>query len=132
MAWIGLGWQVSPEVSFSYYGERGVIDLLAWHAPTGTLLVVEVKIDIVDAQELLGTLDRKTRLARRVARDRGLAPRVVATWLVVAEGSTNRNRVARFCDLAARFVAGSRSRHGLVLGESIRGHRRHQFLLEPQ
>jgi len=91
-----LGWQVWPEVSFSYFGERGVIDLLAWHAATRTVLVIEVKTEIVDPQELLGTLDRKTRLARRVARDRGLAPRTTGTWLVVAEGSTNRKRVARF------------------------------------
>jgi transcriptional regulator with XRE-family HTH domain len=35
------GWVVRPEVSFSVYGERGVIDLLAWHAASRTLLVVE-------------------------------------------------------------------------------------------
>jgi transcriptional regulator with XRE-family HTH domain len=94
-----LGWVVEPEVSFSYYGERGVIDLFAWHPATATILIVEIKTDIVDAQELLGTLDRKTRLARRIARDRGLKPTTVATWLVVADGSTNRKRVARFSSL---------------------------------
>jgi transcriptional regulator with XRE-family HTH domain len=25
------GWQFEPEVSFSIYGERGIIDILAWH-----------------------------------------------------------------------------------------------------
>lgn len=94
-----LGWRVEPEVSFSYYGERGVIDLLAWHPATATVLVVEIKTEIVDPQELLSTLDRKKRLAARVARDRGLAPRTIATWLVVAEGSTNRKHVARFASL---------------------------------
>ena len=39
-----LGWQTRSEVSYSVYGERGSIDVLAWHAPSRTLLVVEVKI----------------------------------------------------------------------------------------
>jgi transcriptional regulator with XRE-family HTH domain len=91
-----LGWSVEAEVSFSYFGERGVIDLFAWHPPTATVLVVEVKTEIVDPQELLGTFHKKRRLARRIARDRGLRPQVVGAWLVVAEGSTNRKRVARF------------------------------------
>jgi hypothetical protein len=88
-----LGWQVVPEVSFSVYGERGFIDLLAWHAPTRTLLVIELKTEIVDANELLGILDRKTRLARRIAVERGWSPLNVSTMLVVAGSSTNRARI---------------------------------------
>ena len=34
-----LGWEVRPEVSFAVFGERGSIDLVAWHATSGTLLV---------------------------------------------------------------------------------------------
>jgi hypothetical protein len=37
------GWIVVPEVSFSYRGDRGVIDIVAWHAATRTLLVIELK-----------------------------------------------------------------------------------------
>ncbi len=88
------GWQVFPEVSFSYFGERGVIDLLGWHAPTRTVLVIELKTLIVDVQELVGVTDRKTRLARRIAGDRGLDPATVATLVIVAGTSTNRRRVA--------------------------------------
>ncbi len=29
-----LGWDIRPEVTYSIYGERGSIDLLAWHAAT--------------------------------------------------------------------------------------------------
>jgi transcriptional regulator with XRE-family HTH domain len=94
-----LGWLVDPEVSFSYFGERGVVDLLAWHPATATLLVVEIKTEIVDPQELLGTFDKKRRLAGRIARDRGLQPKSVSAWLVVAEGSTNRKHVSRFASL---------------------------------
>ena len=105
-------WVVIPEVSFAYYAERGVIDLLAWHASSRTLLVIEIKTEIVDLQEMLGTLDRKSRLALRVARDRGWNPRGVATWLVVAEGTANRRRVANHRALirSALPAAGSEMR----------------------
>ncbi len=87
------GWTTVPEVTFSVYGERGAIDVLAWHAPTRTLLVIELKTEIVDVQDLLGVLDRKRRLAPRIAADRGWAPRAVGAWVIVAEGRTNRRRV---------------------------------------
>jgi hypothetical protein len=79
--------------SSSIYGERGVIDLLAFHPATGSLLVVELKTAIVDVNELVGTLDRKTRLASRVAADRGWRSRSVSRWLIVARGSTNHRRI---------------------------------------
>ena len=103
------GWEVAVEVSFAIRGERGFIDLLAWHAPTRTLLVIEIKTEIVDVHELIGVMDRKTRLAPEIARDRGWLPAVVATWLVVEEGSTNRHRVDRFAALLrATFPADGR------------------------
>jgi hypothetical protein len=88
------GWEVVPEVSFAIYGERGLIDLLAWHAGTRTLLVIELKTEIVDVSETLGTLDRKTRLARRIGGERGWDAASVSNLLVIAESSTNRRRVA--------------------------------------
>jgi hypothetical protein len=87
------GWILVPEVSFAIYGERGVIDILAWHPQTRTLLVIELKTEITDVQEMLGTFDRKLRLATQVARDRGWHPSSVSGWVIVAEGSTNRRRV---------------------------------------
>lgn len=87
------GWVAIPEVTFSIYGERGIVDVLAWHAGTATVLVVELKTEIVDIQELIGTLDRKRRLAREIAAARGWRARSVGAWLVVAEGRTNRRRV---------------------------------------
>jgi transcriptional regulator with XRE-family HTH domain len=72
------GWEIVPEVSFSIYGERGVIDILAWHVATRSLLVIELKTAIVDVQELVGTFDRKMRLAIRVARERGWDPMKVS------------------------------------------------------
>jgi hypothetical protein len=67
----GPGWSIAPEVSFSIWGERGLIDILAWHAPTRSLLVIELKTAIVDVSGLVGTVDRKRRLAPEIARSRG-------------------------------------------------------------
>jgi transcriptional regulator with XRE-family HTH domain len=86
-------WVVRPEATFSVYGERGAVDLLCWHEMRRALLVVELKTEIVDVNELLGTLDRKRRLAGAVAREFGWAPASVSVWLVVSASRTNRRRV---------------------------------------
>jgi transcriptional regulator with XRE-family HTH domain len=88
------GWMIAPEVSFSIRGERGVVDIVAWHAATRTVLVIELKTDVVDVNELLGTIDRKARLAPDIARSRGWDPVAVAVWVIVADSVTNRRRVA--------------------------------------
>jgi len=87
------GWVFAPEVSFAVRGERGVIDILAWHAATRTLLVIELKTEIVDINELMGKVDRKRRLGVAVARERGWVPASVAVWVIVGESKTNRRRV---------------------------------------
>jgi transcriptional regulator with XRE-family HTH domain len=86
-------WVSLPEVSFAIYGERGVIDILAWHAPTRSLLVIELKTELVDMQEMVGTVDRKRRLAARVASERGWNPATVSCWIVVSNTRSNRRRV---------------------------------------
>lgn len=86
-------WTTSPEVTFAIFGERGAIDILAWHEASRTLLVIELKSELVDVQETVGTLDRKVRLAPQVAAARGWRPLIVASWLVVADSPTNRRRV---------------------------------------
>ncbi len=93
------GWEFAPEVTFSVYGERGSIDLLAWHAATRTLLVVELKTAIVDLQDGLSTIDRKRRLAASLVRDRGWRPLHIAVWLAVADTRTNRRHVEGHADL---------------------------------
>ena len=65
------GWVAEPEVTFSVYGERGSIDIPAWHPPAGALLVGEVKTALGDVQATLAAFDRKIRLARRLAYERG-------------------------------------------------------------
>ena len=87
------GWEVRPEVSFSYYGERGVIDLLAWHSATRSLLVIELKTDLVDVGELLGTFDRKLRNAARIAAALGWDALTVSGLLIIAESDSNRRKL---------------------------------------
>jgi transcriptional regulator with XRE-family HTH domain len=88
------GWEIRPEVSFAVYGERGIVDILAWHAERAALLVIELKTEIVDVNELIGTLDRKRRLGPMIARDLGWTPVHVGAWVIVAESRTNRRRIA--------------------------------------
>jgi transcriptional regulator with XRE-family HTH domain len=87
-------WHAEPEVSFSIYGERGIIDILAWHPGTRSILVVELKTELVDVNELMGTLDRKRRLAAEIARQRSWQPNSVSTWVVLADSRTNRRALS--------------------------------------
>ncbi len=88
------GWRLVPEMSFSIYGERGVIDAVAWHEATRTALVIELKTDLVDIGGLLGQVDRYRRLAPAAVQSRGWYPSRVAVWVVVAPGRTNSRRLA--------------------------------------
>jgi transcriptional regulator with XRE-family HTH domain len=96
------GWEVAVEVSLSVWGERGSIDIFAFHRPTGIVLIVEVKSVIPDSQATLHGLDRKARLAGQLASARGWECRGVARLLVVGESATSRRRVTR---LAATYAA---------------------------
>jgi transcriptional regulator with XRE-family HTH domain len=89
----GLGWEVAIEATFWIRGERGSIDILAWHAASRIVLVIEVKSVVPDVQAMLAALDRKMRLAIEIARERGWAPRAAAVLLVVEEDRTSRRRV---------------------------------------
>jgi transcriptional regulator with XRE-family HTH domain len=103
-------WILAPEVSFSIYGERGVVDILAWHPARRALLVIEMKTDIADVNELLGTFDRKVRLGPQIAEQRGWHPSSVSGWLIVAPGRTNRGRIAAHqAVLRAAFPADGRA-----------------------
>jgi transcriptional regulator with XRE-family HTH domain len=87
------GWQVATEVSFNVYGERGSIDILAFHVAARALLVGEVKSVVPDVQATLVTLDRKERLAFEIACKRGWVAVGVARLLVIRDDRTARRRI---------------------------------------
>jgi transcriptional regulator with XRE-family HTH domain len=95
-----IGWETAREVTFNVYGDRGSVDVLGWQALSRSLLVVEVKSVVPDAQATLMPLDRKTRLGRKIGSPRGWEAATVSRVLVVSDRPINRRRVAR---LASTF-----------------------------
>ena len=107
------GWLHAPEVSFAIYGERGVIDILAFHPPTRSLLVIELKTELVSLEDLLTTMDVRMRHALTIARGRGWNAEFVSGWVVIAESATNRRRVAAHRSaLRSAFPADGRAMRG--------------------
>lgn len=111
-------WVVRSEVSFNHYGDRGRIDLLAYHEPLRVLLVIEIKTAVVDVQDMLGRLDVKTRVARGVASSLGWTrPTVIVPALVIVDGSTARRHIRSLEPLFSRY--------------SLRGHAAMRWLRTP-
>ncbi|MDQ2673983.1 MAG: hypothetical protein M3Y40_04955 [Chloroflexota bacterium] len=113
------GWEIWPEASYSFYGERGRIDLLAFHAATGVLEVGEMKTGLWDLQDTLGRVDAKVRLAPRLAGDRGWQVRKVVGALVIAEGRTARRRLEQHGVLFARYSVRGRAAKAFVADPAV-------------
>jgi transcriptional regulator with XRE-family HTH domain len=105
------GWIAEPEVSYSIFGERGRVDILAFHPVLRILLVIEIKTRVDDVQNLLGLLDAKARLASDLAATRSWSPTQVVPVLVVEENRTARRRVAEHAALFTRFDLRGRDGH---------------------
>jgi transcriptional regulator with XRE-family HTH domain len=118
------GWAVHAEVSYAVYGERGSVDLLAWHAPTRTLLIIEVKTELVSIEETLRRHDQKLRLAPAIAAERlGWRADVAARCLVLPSRTTPRRQVVRHASLldAAYPLRGAELRQWLVAPHGAKG-----------
>lgn len=104
------GWVHAPEASFAVYGERGIIDILAFHPTTGSLLVIELKTELVSLEDLLGTMDIRMRHAAKIARERGWHGKSISAWVVFADSATNHRRVGSHRHaLRAAFPADGRT-----------------------
>lgn len=90
------GWRVEVELTYSTYGERGSIDILAWWPPGRIALVVEITSMLVSVEATVRTLDEKVRLTiESIAETRfGERPSAVARLLVLPDTTTERRRVA--------------------------------------
>jgi transcriptional regulator with XRE-family HTH domain len=103
------GWLVRVEVSYNHFGERGRIDLLALHPGTGILVVIEVKTQLVDVQQLLGSMDQKVRLAPEIGRRFGWDVRAVVPAIVFLEDRTTRYRLERVGSLFGTYSVRGRT-----------------------
>jgi transcriptional regulator with XRE-family HTH domain len=105
------GWIIVPEYTFNVFGERGSVDILAWHPLHRALLIVEVKTRLTDLQRLLMSMSRKVRLVPpAVAKDRGWDRRSLGIVVLVADTKGNRSTAAAHrATFDATFPSGSRA-----------------------
>ena len=93
---VRAGWEVLPEFTFNEFGERGSVDILAWHPGRRALLIVEVKSRITDVQAMLMAMSRKVRLVPAVVtRDRGWDRRALGIIVAMPESHANRDLIGR-------------------------------------
>jgi len=104
------GWIVDAELTFNEYGERGSVDVVAWHPEHRALLLVEVKTALTDLQAMLLSMSRKVRIVPGIlTRERGWHRRHLGRVLVVAGTTANRSTVAQHRAMfEATFPEGSR------------------------
>jgi transcriptional regulator with XRE-family HTH domain len=87
------GWETRSEITYSEWGERGSVDLLGWHPPTASLLVIEVKTELASIEATLRKLDEKVRLAEAIVRQFGWRPKSVSRLLILPDDTTQRRQV---------------------------------------
>lgn len=96
------GWHVVPEATYSRYGERGSIDLLAAHHATHMVAICELKSEVTSYEQTQRRFDSKRRLAHSLAMERfGWRPVAVGALLVVLDTTANRARLERVSSLIA-------------------------------
>jgi transcriptional regulator with XRE-family HTH domain len=88
-----LGWTVAQEVEIVLGRSHGWIDILAFHAATGALLVGEIKTELRDLGEIQRTLAWYEREAWASARRLGWTVRGVVVVLFVLATRENDQRV---------------------------------------
>ncbi|MEP7159017.1 MAG: hypothetical protein ABI797_06285 [Chloroflexota bacterium] len=89
-------WLTEMEVSFSEFGERGSIDLLATDRKAGAAAVGEIKSAIGSLEETNRMLDVKVRLAPTIVFKRhGWRPKTVAKILIVPRDMSIRREIEK-------------------------------------
>ena len=95
----GLGFEVHVEYTFNIWGERGSIDILAWHPLFRATLPIEVKTRLVDLQDLFATTGRKRRLLAAICRAESWESVAAASLIVLPEEGWARSGVRKFAPL---------------------------------
>lgn len=100
-----MGWESAVEYSFNHYGDRGSVDVLAWHPEARALAIIEVKSDLRNVQEVLHALDIKRRVVPKLVRaDRGWEAAAVGLLIVMADLRAERQRVERHASTFGAFL----------------------------
>lgn len=107
-----LGWQVRTEVEIGGDRSRGWIDVLAFHAASRLLLVIELKSELHDLGAIDRTLGWYEREAWAAARHIGWGPRqskgcllLLATDANDAAARANRDYLGRIAPVRARALS---------------------------
>ena len=89
-----LGWVTATEVEIVTGSSRGWIDVLAYRARDGLLLVIEIKTDLVDIGMVLRQVSWYERAAWDAARRQGWLPREAIGAVLVLATQRTHERVA--------------------------------------
>jgi transcriptional regulator with XRE-family HTH domain len=90
------GWTVEAEFTFNEFGDRGSVDIVAWHAERRVIVIIEVKSVLTDLQAMLMSLSRKVRVVPGILEEqRGWRRRHLGRLLVVVGSTANRGVVTR-------------------------------------
>jgi transcriptional regulator with XRE-family HTH domain len=98
---IEAGWEVALEVTYSDFGDRGSVDVLAARRDYQAIVVGEVKSELTAIESTLRKLDEKVRIVQgSLGRERfGFKPRSVGRLLVLPSTNVARRRVAGSSDV---------------------------------
>jgi transcriptional regulator with XRE-family HTH domain len=90
-------WEVAVEVTYSDFGDRGSVDVLAARADAQAMVVVEVKSELTTIEATLRKLDEKVRIVQgSLGRGRfGFRPRSVGRLVVLPSTDAARPRDER-------------------------------------
>jgi transcriptional regulator with XRE-family HTH domain len=96
-----LGWDVRVEATYSVFGERGSVDVIAARLAEQALLIVEVKSDLTGVESTVRKVDEKERIGREVLGPERFrfVPRIVGRLLVLPALTSTRSRVLRMSDV---------------------------------
>jgi len=103
------GFRVITEHSFSYYGERGSIDVFAGRDDIHALFVGEAKSEWGSLEETLRRQDIKVRLAPKLAKAAfGWTPRHIANVLIFPDDRSARRVAQRYEATLSAYPARAR------------------------
>lgn len=100
------GWQIAREVEVGDGRSRGWIDILAFHAASGWLLVIEIKTEIHDVGRIERSMNWYRREALAAATRLAWRPRRIGSALLVLLSTTNEHVLGMNRDLLASAFPG--------------------------